>query len=212
MLKLNVVSFLKKYIIPHEIDFVGMLQKQALSTHKMIEDFCDCFIEQDEKDCNSIINDEHKTKIIKNKNMHELLNAFITPIDRESIYRAISQLDWISISVKHFVHEVKAYKIKDLSKYRKVFDLIYEASNTLWQGFNMLNRSDSAKISRMTQKITELADDVSEEYIKEMVILSDSHDFKEIFIHREILAQLKEISKRLHVSANTLQDIVIKMD
>ncbi len=53
---------------------------------------------------------------------------------------------------------------------------------------------------------------ISQKYILEMVKLSHSTDFKKVFIHKEILAQLKEIGRRLHISANTLQDIVVKMD
>ncbi len=33
-----------------------------------------------------------------------------------------------------------------------------------------------------------------------------------MFVHKEILTQLREIGRRFHISANTLQDIVVKMD
>ena len=209
---MNIKSLFKKYIIPHDINFVEMLQEQSQSTHKMIEDLYECFIHDKEKDCSSITQDEHKTHQIKKRNMQELLNAFITPIDRESIYRAVTQLDWIVVSVKHFVLETKAYGIHNLNEYKNIFHLIYEASKKLQNGFEALNEKNNAKVSRTSDKVRNLTDEISEEYIQEMVKLSSCEDFKKVFIHKEILKQLKEIGRRLHISANTLQDIVVKMD
>ncbi|MEY3089707.1 MAG: hypothetical protein RL113_23 [Pseudomonadota bacterium] len=209
---MNIKSLFKKYIVPHEIDFIEILQQQSQATHKMIEDLYDCFIHEKETSCDSIIEDEHNTERIKEKNMHTMLNAFITPIDRESIYRAITQLNWVSISVKHFVQETKAYEIDRLPQYKEIFDLIYDSSKNLKEGFDFLSEPNHAKVARKADKTRNLGDKISQAYIKEMVELTKSDDIKYMFIHKEILSQLKEIGKRLHVSANTLQDIVIKMD
>ena len=209
---MNIKSLFKKYIIPHDINFVGMLQEQSQVTHKMVEDLYGCFIHEQEKDCSFIAQDEHKTHHIKKRNMHQLLNAFITPIDRESIYRAVTQLDWIVISVKHFVLETKAYDIHNLNEYKDIFHLIHKASKKLQNGFEALNKKDNAKVSRLSDKVRNLTDEISQEYIQEMVKLSSCEDSKKVFIHKEILKQLKEIGSRLHISANTLQDIVVKMD
>lgn len=209
---MSILSFFKKYITPHELDFVGMLQEQSSSTHKMIEDLYICFIEGSSENCKSIIEDEHRTKHLKNKNMNQLLNSFITPIDRESIYRTITQLDWITDSVKHFVLEVQAYEIERLEEYKQMFHLILKASRTLHEGFETLSENDQAKVSRLADKTRRLSEKASEVYINEMVILSKSKDFRKVFIHKEILFQLKDISKRIHITANTLQDIVVKMD
>lgn len=209
---MNIISLFKKYIVPHEIDFVGMLQEQSLATHKMIEDLYKCFIDTEDKSCSSIIEDEHKTKRLKDRNMNQLLNTFITPIDRESIYRTVTQLDWVTDSVKHFVLETKAYEIDKLTQYKDIFHLIYKASKTLHEGFEALDGGKHAKVSRIADKTRELTDKVSQEYIIEMVKLSKCKDSRYVFVHKEILSQLKEIGKRVHISANTLQDIVVKMD
>lgn len=209
---MSIKSFFKKYIVPHEIDFIAMLQEQSLVTHKIIKDLYECFIDEDEQDCQSIIEDENKTEQIKKRNMEMLLNAFITPIDRESIYRAVTQLDWVAISVKHFVQETKAYKVDSLTQYKDIFHLIYSASEVLNEGFEALDDAVHAKVSRKADKVRTLTDEISQRYIQEMVILSENTDFKQVFIYKEILSQLKEIGRRLHVTANTLQDIVVKMD
>lgn len=209
---MNIISLFKKYVLPQDIDFIAMLKEQSLAVHKMIKDLYECFISEGEKNCQSIIEDQHNTEIIKKRNMEMLLNAFITPIDRESIYRAVTQMDWVAISVKHFVQETKAYNIDKLIQYKEIFHLIYNASEVLNEGFEALGESAHAKVSRKADKTRMLADEISQIYIKEMVALSENSDFKKVFVHKEILSQLKEIGRRLHVTANTLQDIVVKMD
>jgi hypothetical protein len=39
----------------------------------------------------------------------------------------------------------------------------------------------------------------------------ENDDIKVYLAHREILIQLKEVAKRIHVSANTLEDMAIKI-
>lgn len=209
---MSIKSLFKKYIIPHEINFLGMLQEQSLATYKIIEDLYDCFIKENETACDFIKADEHKTKEIKNKNMHTLLNAFITPIDRESIYRAITQLDWITLSAKHFVLEVKAYEIHNLNEYKHMFHLIHKSADMLNKGFEALSYAKNGEVSKIADKTRNIIEHLNQAYIEEMVKLSRESDFQKVFVHKEILAQLKEIGKRIHISANTLQDIVVKMD
>ncbi|MBD3842241.1 MAG: hypothetical protein IE909_10215 [Campylobacterales bacterium] len=205
-------ALIKKYILPKEIDFIGMIQEQSHATHKIIVSLYNCFIEQSDMDCDLIIEDEYNTQQLKSKNMQQLLNAFITPIDRESIYRTITQLDWIAISVQELVMETKAYDIHYLPQYSTMFDLLYKASRSLDEGFSTLGSSNQAKISRIADKTREAIYELNQEYIVQMVVLSKSSDFRVIFTQKEILWQLKEIGKRIHVCTNTLQDIVVKMD
>lgn len=205
-------SLFRKYILPHEIDFVGMLQEQSSATHNMIEDLYQCFINEDQSKCDSITDDDSKTKHIKNKNMNLLLNAFITTIDRESIYRTVTQLDWITLSVKHFVQETKAYEVNNLHEYKEIFDLILKASKALNKGFGFLSQGNNSKVYTLADETRDLTDKISQEYIIQMVKLSKNQDFQKVFIYKEILSQLKDISKRIHVCANALQDIVVKID
>jgi uncharacterized protein Yka (UPF0111/DUF47 family) len=209
---MSIKSLFKTYIVPHEINFLGMLQEQSLATYKIIDDLYDCFIKENETACDFIKADEHKTKEIKNKNMHTLLNAFITPIDRESIYRAITQLDWITLSAKHFVLEVKAYEIHNLNEYKHIFHLIHKSAETLNKGFEALSYAKNGEVPKIADKTRNIIEHLNQAYIEEMVKLSKESDFQKVFVHKEILSQLKEIGKRIHICANTLQDIVVKMD
>ena len=54
-------------------------------------------------------------------------------------------------------------------------------------------------------------DDVVTLCAQSVAKLLKQDDCKHIIMHRDILAQLKEIAKRIHVTANTLEDMAIKL-
>lgn len=209
---MSLKSLFEKYILPKKIDFVNSLQQQSSITYMVINDLYDCFIHLDEKACQMILDDEHRASEMKDQNMHDLLNAFITPIDRESIYRAVNGLNWIVLSIKHFVLETKAYDINDLNEHEKLFKLVVEAGKLLDRGFHALGKNDYDDVAKMAEEVRLHYDDLVNIYVLEMAALAKEDDCKKLFIYKEILSQLKEIGKRIYITGNTLQDIVVKID
>jgi hypothetical protein len=155
-----------------------------------------------------IKNDSNQTGAIKHKNMKELLDVFIAPYDKESIFRIITQLDWIALSVKHFVIEAEAYtNPHSLEIYRDIFDLLKDMADLLEEGFKQLSRKELPKIDRIHDKY-DLVVKYRAQHLAKLLL---QEDCKRIIVHAEILAQLKEIAKRMHISANTLEDMAIKV-
>jgi hypothetical protein len=108
--------------------------------------------------------------------------------------------------------ETKAYKISSLNEYKHMLQLIHKGSGKLKDGFEALDDDNHPLVSQLADEVRKITDKISQEYIKQMVHLSDCKDLKHTFKHREILFQFKQISHHLHESANTLQDIIVKMD
>ena len=205
-------SFIKKFILPKEVDFISALVEHSLVIESIVNALYLCFIEAKEARCQDILANEMQAQTIKEKNMGELLNTFITPIDRESIYRVITQLDWIAVSIRHFVLEAKAYKIKNLDDgYTDIIGCIQQQSKSLHLGFQNLKGSDTMIVVKNTQDVRDGYEALIEIHIKKMAALADSGNIREMFIQKELLSQLKEISKRMQVCANSLEDIVVKM-
>lgn len=206
-------SLLKKYILPKEVDFITALQKHSLIIDNITQELYLCFIEANEDSCQAILDDEHQAQEIKEKNMNELLDTFITPIDRESIYRVISQLDWIAVSIRHFVLEAKAYEVKTLDDgYINIIKHIKEQSHALSLGFMHLKSSKASVVVTNAQNVRDGYEKLMEVHIQKMAELAKSNNMKDMFIEKELLSQLKEIGKRLQICANSLEDIVIKMN
>jgi len=206
-----ITSFIKKYILPKEIDFLAALNEHAMVIKKITDDLHKCFLIQNEKSCQSIMKDQHQAHKIRDSNMENLLNTFITPIDRESIYRVITQLDWIAVSIRHFLIEAKAYDVHQLDReYGMMIEKIQLQAELLTAGFKTV-KSDAAKTAQSAKRIRQTYDELVDIYVAKMAELADSEDHKMIFVHKELLFQLKEISKRMRMSANSLEDIIMKM-
>ncbi len=206
-----IVSWIKKYILPKEVDFLSSLSAHAMIIKKIVDDLEHCFLDAKEAHCTAILEDQHQADKIRDTNMKELLNSFITPIDRESIYRVITELDWIAISIRHFVKEAKAYKLKELDQeYPIMIEHLKLQAELLTAGFKTLKKDDE-KTAQSAKRVRDTYDDLMNVYIDKMARLSTSKDTKEIFIHQALLWQLKEISKRMRMTANSLEDIIMKM-
>lgn len=205
-------SFIKKFILPKEVDFNTALVEHATLVDDIIHALYSCFIEGKEENCQKILTNEHQIQTIKEKYISELLNTFITPIDRESIYRVITQLDWIAMSIRHFALEAKAYHITTLDDgYMKIITCLQRQSKDLRLGFQNLKEANPVVVAQHAQMVRDAYETLIENHIKKMAELADSKDTREMFIAKELLAQLKEIAKRMQVCANSLEDIVMKM-
>lgn len=205
------MGFIQKFILPREVDLAAALQAQTTATKNIVHDLYAACIRHEGEAFSAIKEDANKSRAIKDKNMKELLDVFIAPYDKESIYRIITQLDWIALSVKHFVTEVEAYNIQALDAYRDIFEVLKEMASLLEDGFNQLSSKELRTIADTIDLIHDKYDLVVEYRARHMARLMQQEDCKYIIVHKEILAQLKEIAKRMHVSANTLEDMAIKI-
>ena len=207
-----ITSFIKQYILPKEIDFIASMQEHALIIDSIVNDLYECFIAKKPLNCTKLLESENQARSTREKNMSELLNSFITPIDRESIYRVIFQLDWIAVSIRHFMLEANAYEANDPHiTYQELMINIKEQSRLLCNGFSNLKK-DSPMVASCAQGVRDGYEKIFEIYIRKMAELSKSNDLREIFVERELLAQLREIGKRFQICANSLEDIVVKMN
>lgn len=204
-------SLLKKYILPKEVDFLKALSIQAQSVKKLIYDLKDCFVLNDMQKCSIIIEDEEYMKELRKKNISQLLNTFITPFDRESIYRQVTQLDAISTSVLHFVKDMKVYEIKNTKNdYEELIGILCEHAKLLYEGIDYIT-IDAEKVVNTVQNIRNNHDSFMDVYRKKILNLSKENEIHQMFLKQELLSQLKEISRHFEASANSLEDIVMKI-
>jgi uncharacterized protein Yka (UPF0111/DUF47 family) len=205
------MNFIRKFILPKEVDFDAALQAQARITRIIVSDLHNACIDDKLKNFDAILEHADEARLLKTKNMNELLDVFIAPYDKESIFRIITQLDWIALSIKHFQLETVTYGVTTISDYQSIVELLLEMASLLEQCITRLSTKSPRAISLDTDIIHDQYDHVVVLCAESVAELLKKDDCKQIIIHRDILAQLKEIAKRIHVSANTLEDMAIKL-
>ena len=205
------MGFIRKFLLPSDVDFNAALLAQAQTSRLMIDKMYQACIDNDRNALAAIPELAQHAREQKTRNMAQLLNVFITPYDKESIYRMITQLDWIALSVKHFQLETEIYNTHSLNAYKAILEVITEMAVALEGGMTQLSIKNINTIASSTEQIHDQYDKVVEACARATAKLLAHDDCKHIIRHKDILLQLKEIARRIHITANTLEDMAIKI-
>ena len=205
------MGLITRYLLPKEIDFSAALLSQAQSARLAITKLYEASRNDDADILEAIPGISSQAAQLKSQNMSQLLSVFITPYDKESIYRMITQLDWIALSVRHFYLETEAYDIDSLRDYQPILQVIHDMAKALEEGVEKLPEKKLQAIDLRINEIYEQYDEVVEACAHQYALLLEQDDLKRILRHKEMLMQLKEIARRIHISANSLEDMAIKI-
>lgn len=198
--------------MPADVDYFGKLTLQSQITGQIIHELHDFYIQDPSKDTHKILDLIRVAKKKRQDNLLELNKAFITPVDKEAISRVYSNLHWIDLSIKHLIIEMDTYEIYNIVDYNMILELLKKSIKTLSAGFDLLNKKKFNEILTHVNEAIHNDNLLIKEYAIQINKLFKKDDIQVILPYKEILSQLKEISKRMHFCANQLEDIVFKMN
>ncbi|MGD8384498.1 MAG: hypothetical protein PVF89_03730 [Lysobacterales bacterium] len=204
-------GFIRKFLLPREVDFNAALLAQARIGRAMVDVLHASCSREGMGGLDAIAEYAEQANALKNKNMQELLDVFITPYDKESIYRMITQLDWITLSVKHFVLETNVYDLHSIGKFKPVIAALADMAEALETGIAQLDAVQMSVVSRDVDRIRTQYDHVVSLCATETGIVLEQDDIKLVFKQKDQLRQLREIARRIHIAADTLADMAIKV-
>lgn len=147
------MGFITKFLLPRQIDFNAALLAQAQACKSMIGDLYRACMDNDIKVLNTILVTAQQERALKERNMTLLLGVFITPYDQESIYRMITELGWVALSVRHFQVETQVYELHSLSEYEDILAVLVEMASTLEGGILALPKKRLASIAESARSI-----------------------------------------------------------
>lgn len=211
------MGFIHGLLLPKEVDFNAALRRQADIAGDMVNHLYDACTAGNEVPfaANSawqgIESLSLQSRESKSGNMAELLDVFITPYDKESIYRMVVQLDWIALSVNHFRLEAEVYDIHSLREYEPILVSLKTMITALQSALNALDSRDIATVADANEKIHVRYDQVVGDCARATAALMHGPDLLRAIRHQAMFQQLKEIAKRIHVTANTLEDMTLKV-
>ncbi|HZW25224.1 MAG TPA: DUF47 family protein [Gallionella sp.] len=197
-------------VFPKMPDFFSMLTEQNIQVARTL----DLLVEYMEHDGPAVADalklDVHEADLIKVRNLHELNDAFSTPIDREDIYRAIMALDDIVMYCKTTVHEMDVLGVTPDAFMRDISRHIKEGVDALAKGYALLGNkpADAAQYADAARKAERRAE---KQYRIALSTLFDGDDYVNMFKRREIYRHLTNAAQHMAQCANTLHDIVVKI-
>ena len=205
------MGFISKFILPKNLDFNDALLTQASAMRVIVENLQNICVDNQTTALTSFSSSVVEARALKTKNMKELLDVFIAPYDKESIYRIITQLDWIVLSTNHLLLEINTYGISPVREYQPIFQALVKMAILLEQGVDHLSKKSARTIALKVDLIHEKYEELMELSALSMAELLKNDDIKHVILQRELLTQLKEVAKRIRVTANSLEDMAIKV-
>ena len=202
-------QFLER-VFPKMPDFFQMLTEQNICVAQTVNLLVDYMENGAPEIAEALKKNVHEADLIKVRNLHELNEAFSTPIDREDIYRAIMSLDDIVMYCKTTVHEMDVLSVAPDNFTRDMSRHIKEGVDALANGFAKLGSTpatasldaDAArKAERHAEKLYRIA----------LPKLFEGTDYINMFKRREIYRHLTNAAEHMAQCANTLHDIVVKI-
>ncbi len=197
-------------VFPKVPDFFQMLTEQTIMVARTVDLLVDYMENGDPKVAEAVKQDVHEADLIKMRNLHELNDAFSTPIDREDIYRAIIALDDIVMYCKTTVHEMDVLGVTPDPFMRDISHCIKEGVASLTNGFTKLatNPGFAAQDANLARQAERHAEKL---YRKALPILFEGTDYINMFKRREIYRHLTNAAQHMALCANRLHDIVVKI-
>lgn len=197
-------------IFPKAPDFFTLLSEQATQVSHTVDLLVDFMGTNDAEIGKQIRKDEHAADTVKASNLHTLNEAFATDIDREDIYRSITDLDEIVNYCKDCVNEMEALKVTPDRYTYELAATLREGCQTLAAGFAKLGK-DSIEVAIDADRARKFGRQMEKLYRRALADLFQGDNYLDMMKRREIYQHLDRAGGRLEHCANTLHDIVVKI-
>ncbi|MHB0984519.1 MAG: DUF47 domain-containing protein [Sulfuricella sp.] len=209
-LAISLLQRIFERVFPKTPNFFKLLTEQCQQVSHSVSDLVEFMKTGDKELGKQIKQDEHEADLIKMRNIHALNEAFSTPIDRDDIYRAITDLDRIVTYCKTTVSEMDVLGVTPDTFIVEKAKLLQEGIDALVAGFGKLGvdpltAADDADTARKAQRRVERL------YRIALAELFKGDDYINMFKRREIYRHLSNAAHNMAHCANTLHDIVVKI-
>jgi uncharacterized protein len=155
---------------------------------------------------------EHQADKITHKAVESLHMTFITPLDRDQIYRLITKMDDILDYIEAASQRFHLYDIRAVTpEVRELAQIILKSAESVRDAVSGLeNMKNSAKILQKCVEINRLENDADQALRIGMAKLFRSDvDFKELIKLKEIYEMLESCTDRCEDVANIIEGIVL---
>jgi uncharacterized protein len=145
---------------------------------------------------------------------HEVINllnrTFVTPFDRDDMYRLISVIDDVCDHVDEAADNIDAYEVRDVpEKARQQAEVIYRAATRLHEAVERLEGfKDSARQLAALRELEDEGDRLSRDAIAEL--FRSGADPLTIIRWKDIHEQLEEAVDACENAADVLEAILVK--
>lgn len=204
----------KEIFLPRENRFMDYLVSQAEATVagvKLLHQFlCD---EPDGEDRDDFIRQmsvlEKSGDAVRRTIVQELLETFVTPIDREDIYSLSRSIDDILDYADSTVKELVVYQVEPTQAMKDMVGILHDAVVHLRDAIETIVQDPNKSVENMVAA-KKMENQIEDMYRKANAELFDMTDMNHIFKVREVYRHLSNAGDRADEAADIIGAIVIK--
>lgn len=152
---------------------------------------------------------EHDGDAARRRLVQALVQALVTPVDREDLYRLSRSVDDVLDNLRDFVREVDMYQVDDLAMFEPLLVAVKDGLAALGDAIAVM-ATEPARAVDLALKCRSHATEVRQNYQGALADLFAGELSMETLKRRESLRRLDVVALRLNESADALNDGILK--
>ncbi|MDR1767122.1 MAG: DUF47 family protein [Propionibacteriaceae bacterium] len=192
------------------LGFYDLLTEQAKVVYGAVDALCDYCGEPSVENARRVKDMEREADEARGRLVDEINRTFITPIDREDLFRLSTSIDDLADYAWTTIKDLRIYKAEPDRNLLSMAHILRDMAQGLVVCVENLG-GDHAAVAEEARKVKKLENKLNVRFHKSMADLFEQDDLKAIFKLREIYAHLNHASDKGDYCADILQDIVVKL-
>ncbi|HIV00438.1 MAG TPA: DUF47 family protein [Candidatus Stercoripulliclostridium merdipullorum] len=204
------MKFLDRLKGNKEPNFFELLTQQSVVVNKGMKLLYEYCVTHDEKIADAVIKAEDEGDMVRRILIDEINKTFITPIDREDLFRLSAQLDEILDYAKTSVDEIRFFGVIPDQEMTEITATLVEMTEHIILAVSNIERHRAIARDEAIY-VKGLENKVGDSNIRALATLFDDDNHSKIFKYREIYRHLNQTADIGDEAMDTLLKILVKM-
>ena len=192
------------------LNFYALLIQQAQVIRDAVEALC-AFCEDPTQEKGDFVKvKEKEADAIRRELVDDINRTFITPIDRDDLYRLSTSIDDLADYAWTTVKEIRIYDITPDAHLLTMARSLLKIADCLLVCTQKLEK-DHAGVAAEATKVKKLENTLNVQFHQSIAALFEEDDIKKILKYREIYSHMNHAADKGDFSADILLDIVVKL-
>ena len=192
------------------LNFYSLLIRQMTVIRDAVAALCDYCEAPSQEKGDFVKTKEKEADAVRRELVEDINRTFITPIDREDLFRLSSSVDDLADYAWTTVKELRIYDIAPDEHLLRMARTLLDMADGLLVCMENLEKNP-AKVSEEATRVKKLENTLNVQFHQSIAELFASDDFKHILKYREIYSHMNHASDKGDFSADILLDIVVKI-
>ena len=192
------------------LNFYALLIQQAQVIRDAVQALCDFCQDPTQEKGDFVKVKEKEADAIRRQLVEDINRTFITPIDRDDLYRLSTSIDDLADYAWTTVKEVRIYDIQPDKNLLTMAKTLLQMADGLLVCTEKLEK-DHAGVAVEATKVKKLENTLNVQFHQSIAELFESDDIKKILKYREIYSHMNHAADKGDFSADILLDIVVKL-